>query len=283
MSLPSHALDAFFEVCRTRNFTKAAESLHITQSALSQRIQNLEETLETTLLVRDRNGIRVSEAGERLLRYCQMRERLEEEAIGELKTETKTELAGTIRIGGYSSVLRSVLVPALSELLIKNPKIQCQFESYEMSELEGVLVRGDADLIVVDFESKRHGVKAEILGKEEYVMIESKRITSRNHIYLDHDPTDQATFEFFRAQGKKVPEFQRAYFGDVYGILDGVHHGLGRAVMSKHLLSDQEVKVVRGFKSRVVDVRLTYIEQPFYSKLHSAIIEELKANAATFL
>lgn len=284
MSLSSIHLDAFSEICRVKNFTKAAENLHVTQSALTQRIQNLEEDLETTLLVRDRTGIRITEAGERLLRYCQMRERLEEEAVGELKAPTQKEIAGVLRVGGYSSVIRSVLMPALSKFVVENPKVQLAFEAYEMNELEEVLLRGDADLIVIDYESRRQGFKSDVLGDEEYVIIEPKVSSHRNDTYLDHDPADQATFDFFRAQGKKVPEFHRAYFGDVYGILDGVKLGYGRAVMSKHLIQNEpEIRIVKGFKSRTVKVRLTYFDQPYYSKVQQRVIDELKNKAPQFL
>ncbi|MBL7481245.1 LysR family transcriptional regulator [Legionella bononiensis] len=45
MKLSSQQLEAFAVTARTLNFSKAAQQLHITQSALSQRIQKLEERL----------------------------------------------------------------------------------------------------------------------------------------------------------------------------------------------------------------------------------------------
>ena len=67
MSLPSNRLDAFVAVARTQHFSRAAEGLFITQSALSQRVKQLEDFLGVTLFIRDREGARLTEKGERLL------------------------------------------------------------------------------------------------------------------------------------------------------------------------------------------------------------------------
>ena len=65
MSLSSLQIDAFLAVCETKSFTAAAAKLHITQSALSQRIKNLEDELGSTLFVRESTGVRTTDLGER--------------------------------------------------------------------------------------------------------------------------------------------------------------------------------------------------------------------------
>ena len=52
MGLSSLQLDAFFAAAKALNFSQAAEDLHITQSALSQRIKALEKDLDLTLFTR---------------------------------------------------------------------------------------------------------------------------------------------------------------------------------------------------------------------------------------
>lgn len=63
-------LKTFVEVARTRHFGKAAERLFVTQSAVSARIRLLEDRLGVVLFDRKRNDIRLTEAGERLLRHA---------------------------------------------------------------------------------------------------------------------------------------------------------------------------------------------------------------------
>src|SRR4051812_42865459 len=102
MSLSSLQLDAFLTVAQTLNFTKAADQLHITQSALSQRIMKLEEELETSLFIRDRAGLKLTEAAQDLIRYCRCKNSLEDEFLSGLRDAS---LAGVIRIGGLSSLM----------------------------------------------------------------------------------------------------------------------------------------------------------------------------------
>jgi len=286
MKIASHQLAAFFETARLHSFSRAAEHLAVTQSALSQRIAHLEDELGATLFIRDSGGPKLTTAGETLLRYCQVNDSLEQEVLSELRTST-AELSGRIRIAAFSSVLRSVVIPALAPFLRAHPRIRCEFRSYEMNELFEVLKNAEADLTILDYPLKRAGIVEHVLGREEYVVIKSARYDGNENIFLDHGPHDTATETFFRAQDaveNKVPRYRRSFMGDVHGIIAGVEMGLGRAVMSKHLVRrNPKVKILRGYKRFFCDVTLHYFEQPYYSRLHSEIVRELGANCGGLL
>ncbi len=64
-------LTTFVDLVATRNFSKTAENLYITQAAVSQRIKLLEESLDTALFVRKHRNLMLSEAGHRLLPYAE--------------------------------------------------------------------------------------------------------------------------------------------------------------------------------------------------------------------
>jgi len=280
MSLSSLYLDAFLAVAQTQGFSSAASQLNITQSALSQRIKNLEGELGLTLFLRTPTGATLTEQGERLLRYCQTRNSLESELIQELNGIKTFEISGTIRLAAYSSVLRSVIIPALQPLLEKHPQILCNFICSDMSELPGLLQRNEVDCIVMDYKMERANLETLTLGQEKYVLIEGRtKGSGREDIFLDNDSTDRATENFFKSQGKKSVKYRRSYFDDCYGIIDGVTRGLGKAVMPEHLVADNnQVKISKDFKSYKVDVVLHYYHQPFYSKLHQAVVEALIQN-----
>ena len=280
MSLSSLQLDAFLAVCRARSFSKAAALLHVTQSALSQRIQHLEEELGTALFVRDPSGIRITERGEHLLRYTQWKEAVENEVVQEFKGRGATR-GGVVRIAGYSSVMRSVVLPVLSPWFRANPEVQCELMSREMKELPGLLARAEADFVILDSPWRRKGIVRVDLGKEEYVMVESAKYRERENWFLDHDPDDMATHNFFRSQRTGRDGLKRCYLDDVYGILDGVRKGLGRAVMSSHLVGhDPLLAVVKGFRPLKRNVTLHYHEQSFYPRMHEEIISQLKAHCS---
>ena len=66
-TLPLTSLRAFESAARQRSFSKAAEELSVTHSAVSHQIKQLEEQLGTTLFVRSNRGVRLTGAGETLL------------------------------------------------------------------------------------------------------------------------------------------------------------------------------------------------------------------------
>lgn len=103
-------------------------------------------------------------------------------------------------------------------------------------------------------------------------------------VVLDNDQSDRATELFFSAQGGRPTKYRRSYFGDCYGIIDGVSLGLGRAVMPKHLVeSNRKIKIAKGSKPFNVDVVLHHYQQPIYSKLHEAVVSTLTKNASALL
>jgi LysR family transcriptional regulator (chromosome initiation inhibitor) len=81
-------VEAFAAVLEERGFARAAEKLFITQSAVSQRIKQLEDAVGSSLIVRE-TPPRATPAGERLLRHYRQVVGLEEEAIGDLGISRK--------------------------------------------------------------------------------------------------------------------------------------------------------------------------------------------------
>lgn len=283
MQLSARQLEAFLAAAQLRNFTKAASRLHLTQSALSQRIQKLEDVLDTCLFVRAPDGIRLTEAGQRLQLYCRDRETLDADLAGDLGGTGDGRLSGSLRIAGYSSIMRSVVIPALGALLRDNPDVHCEFFVREMGELPEMLRRGEAEFVVIDHALDWRDVTTHALGREEYVAVESVIYRTRDNVYLDHDHEDHATHWFFRDQ-PEAPPYRRSYMGDVYGILDGVAHGLGRAVVSRHLIGpDSGLRIMGEFELRTVDVVLHRYGQCRGSRLHAAALETLLERCPAYL
>ncbi len=289
MSLSSLYLDAFVATARTKSFTQAAERLHITQSALSQRIHHLEAELETSLFIRERSGVRLTPVGERLLRYCQMKDGLEDEFLSEAHPASKTQGAGVIRVAGFSSMVRSVLLPAIASLAARAP-IHVSVMNREFSELPGMLRRAEVDLILTGEKMDREGVEAIFVGNEEYVLVRSTRRSSSQSTewYLDHDEEDEITLQYCKKfSPKNKPNkiaHRRRYLDEVYSLIDGVKLGLGQAVLPRHLVqSDKDLEIVEPSKALKVPVWLHHWTQPYYSKLHQDLVAALCSHAEKIL
>ncbi len=272
VSLSSNQLEAFYAVAQTASFTRAAEKLNVTQSALSQRILNLEDELGTTLFIRDRAGLRLTEVAENLLRFCRTKNDLESDFLSGLKL--KDQISGIIRIAGFSSVMRSVALPALAPLLKKYSHIQIQMLTREIHELLPLLKSGEVDFIITDSNDSREELETAFLGTEVNVLVESKDYDGPE-IYLDHDERDQATTGYLKAAKAKM-QIQRRYLDDVYGLIDGAKLGLGRAVLPRHLIKhDKDLRIVNPKQTIDTRVYLHHFKQPYYSKLHQLVQSEL--------
>jgi DNA-binding transcriptional LysR family regulator len=276
MKLNSAQLYAFFTIAKALNFTRAAEHMHVTQSALSQRIAKLEEELETTLFIRDRSALRLTEAGEQLLRFCQFNYHAESELLARLKN-TKDELAGSLRIGGFSSVNRSLVIPAIKKMMRENPKLSLNLITKELRELPQILKNAEVDYILTNKASDAEEVESILLGIEENVLVRSRK-GGPSDIYLDHDETDPTTKAYYALNKIKFKPETMRYLDDVYGLLDGVRNGVGKAVLPLHLIKDdRDFEIIHPHIKLNVPVYLKFYKQPFYRRTHSIFVDSIRA------
>ncbi|MBC7385751.1 MAG: LysR family transcriptional regulator [Cryobacterium sp.] len=282
MTLSSNQLEAFSWLAKSGHFTLAAKRIGVTQSALSQRISKLEDELETTLFIRDRAGVQLTESGLELLRYCQAKESLEAEFVGRLRSGANDQLAGKIRICGYSSVIHSVILPALENCLRENPNVQMILASKEISEISSQLQRGEADFILLDYRLERESVISHRIGEEKLVLVERTKGNIANR-FLDHDEADETTIRYLK-HAKFKGAVERHYLDDIPGVIAGVELGLGRAVLPLHMIRDS--KSLRAIRPEVYlssPVYLHYYERPYYSKLQQRVSRDLMSRSSEYL
>src|ERR1700749_5270114 len=82
--LDTDQLPSFLVIVDSGSFTKAAERVHKTQSAVSMHIRRLEEQLGCALFVKQGRGARLTEEGERLIEFARRMVQVEAGALGAL-------------------------------------------------------------------------------------------------------------------------------------------------------------------------------------------------------
>lgn len=279
--ISSTQLESFVILARELKYARAARLLNISQPALTKRIQSLEGRLGQALFLRLRGGLELTESGRVLQRFASSIERQEQDLLDSL-VGSPQGISGHFRLVSFSSCLRSVLIPAVGPLLRDNPRLSCQFSKGEISQLHELLADGKVDFSVSLSECERMGIENVRLGVERNVLIESNLYVGRKDCYIDHDPRDNFTERFFLAQtGATVPKMLRAYFDDIYGLIDAVSEGVGRAVVPLHLLQpDHHVRLVPGFRPYDVPVFLHYHRQPYPNRMLRAVVEALISECA---
>jgi DNA-binding transcriptional LysR family regulator len=286
MPLSQDQLDAFAAIARTGSFTRAAGELHVSQPALSRRIANLEEALETVLVVRGRTGTSLTDAGRRVLGFVEAQRALEDELLGDL-APTPAAYRGVIRIAGVSSLVPPVVLPALAPFLRDHPAVQIEIHRTVESRLVESLVAGRVDFAIAQDPADLPGIVDTELGVEEFVMVESRAHAGRRDVFLDVTHSDTTTAWFLGAQPAKLRprgRWIRSFLYDEPGLLLAVELGLGRAVKPRHTIPRRAaVRIDRSFRALTRPVILQYRRQRFYSRLHTTVIDLVEAAVRSYL
>ncbi|MDU2063862.1 MAG: LysR family transcriptional regulator [Sporomusaceae bacterium] len=143
----------FFHVAKTLSFSKAAEALFISQSAVSQSIRQLEKELRTPLFSRTTKQVRLTQAGGVLFHHvkeaCQLLE------LGERALDNLQDLSlGEIRLGASDTICRYYLLPFLAHFKKKYPPIKITLINRPSPICLDLLKAGDVDLSIVNMASQ---------------------------------------------------------------------------------------------------------------------------------
>ena len=144
----------FLSAAETGSFTKGAEALGITQSALSQGVKNLEKYLGTRLFIREPRGTRLSGDGGTLLSYVRESYRLL--SLGEQEIWERNHLhKGKITLGAGDTVCKHFLLPWIGSFHSKYPGIRINIVNRTSAELLELLENRSIDIAVITAESDR--------------------------------------------------------------------------------------------------------------------------------
>src|SRR5262245_8367644 len=139
-------LKTFLAISDTGNFTRAAEEVHKTQSAVSMQMKRLEELVGRPLFARDGRGSRMTDDGERLIDYARRITQMNDEAISAF---TKPELTGTLRFGTPDDYADSFLPEVLARFSRTHPLVTVNVDCAQTPQLVERARHGELDLALV--------------------------------------------------------------------------------------------------------------------------------------
>ena len=145
IELDPSCLRAFLAVADEGGFTKAAQSLNRTQSAVSMQIRRLEEMLGTPLIA-DRKKVTLTLAGERILEHARRIVALNDEVLGRARG---TDIVGRVRIGTPDDYIAFFLPPVLRRLSVTHPQVEIELRCGLSAELIQSVDRGQIDFALV--------------------------------------------------------------------------------------------------------------------------------------
>ncbi len=168
----------FYQVAKLGSFTRAAEATFRTQSALTQQVKALEEELQCRLLERSGRQVRLTPAGERLLKFARETfagvDRLKED-LHEILERPR----GRLKLAAPFTTLYHLLPPVLKDYAARFPKVELTILDRPQREVIALVQQGEVDF----------GLALESLVPKNFTRIRWRRVRTALMIPPDHPLT----------------------------------------------------------------------------------------------
>lgn len=174
--------EIFDLIVTTGNLRKAAEIMHLTPSAVSHSLMKLEKEFGLPLLIRDRNGIELTEYGKEILPHIRtilnMDRKLREEV-----NSISGRLRGSVRIGAFNSICCTWIPHLVRQMQTEYPDVEISIMQNGYEALERGLLEGVLDLVFVSIPPK-YNLSAIPLMKDRLLCITPLDFVPENKEYI---------------------------------------------------------------------------------------------------
>src|SRR5690606_27228185 len=137
------------ELARCGTMAATAESLHLTPSAVSQQVAQLEREADVALIERRGRGVVLTPAGERLVGHVERILMVLDEARSEL-AQMRSEIAGELRVAAFPSIAVAVVAETVRALRNAYPRLKVVVVELEPQESLSALGSWQIDVAVID-------------------------------------------------------------------------------------------------------------------------------------
>jgi LysR family transcriptional regulator, glycine cleavage system transcriptional activator len=257
-NVPISAIRAFEAAARTGSFRDAANELHLTPSAISHAIRKLESTMSTTLFERGTRSVRLTPAGENLMRHAGA-------AFDNLRRGIE-EVAGRgpqlLRVHSAPSFAAQWLAPRLGRFIAAEPKLEVRLAaSAEYARFSN----DDFDLDIVYGQPRGEGVEIVPLGEETITPLCTPEIAKRirkpkdlfNQVLIRSEVKQVQWHQWFAANGLEPPAIHGMRFDRSFLAIAMASSGLG-VTLESTLLAEREIKtgrLIAPLAGRSIDIR----------------------------
>ncbi len=242
-------LQTLVAVTRAKSFSKAAEDLNVTQSAISQSIKNLESKLELKIFKRSGKNVVLTPEGDKLYQFASQFLSEMRETLAEISDDKKS-MRGKVRIGTLTGIGKSWLAHEIVLHAKENPDLMLSVQMGSHQELLSDFENNLIDILVLpEDDVPLHGEK-EFFLEERSTLVYPKnhpdfkinqnlslsQLESLPAVLFDHD--DHLFLKWCRTKFKSVPKkLNTKFIVNSHGhMLQAVYEGLGVAVVPNHVL-----------------------------------------------
>jgi DNA-binding transcriptional LysR family regulator len=194
----------FLAIAAHGSFLEAAKRLHVTQSTVSARIQNLESELGTRLFTRNRAGASLTPPGQRFLQHAKTLVLTVEQARYDVGLPNR--FRASLRIGGRIALWEDFLPHWVGWMRERAPDVSISSEIGFEDDLMRRLIEGTLDIGVMYTPSHAPGLIVEHLFDETLVMVSTRpdtRWPGEDYVYVEWGPG------FYAKHRESYPDLER--------------------------------------------------------------------------
>lgn len=283
-------LQVFHAVAKLGSFTRAAETLYMTQPAVTFQIKQLEEQFNTRLLDRGHGKVTLTPAGDIVFAYADRILGLSDEMETRI-AELTDELTGVITIGTSQTIGAYWLPMLLDRFIKKYPRVIPRVFVANSENIENRVAAHDLDVGLVEKLSADPTLECSLACQDELLVVlprdhelaSAKTLTAQTlqaYPFVDRDPgaaIRALAEEFFRSNGVPPETLnRRAELGSLAGILHLVSQGVGFALIASAALrarNDDSLVGISLEPKLYSSLNVLVPKDRFRARLHSTFAE----------
>ena len=178
MQLPStKQLQYFVALADAEHFGRAAEAVHVSQSAFSNAIKELEARLDTQLVDRTNRRVTITATGQQIATQARLCLR-DVESLVEMAAGQKQPMTGSLRLGVIPTIAPFLLPRALPKLRRQFPDLRLYLIEDQTHRIYERLMHGELDVLLLALPWEMRGVDTEVLFNDRFCLA-SRQGTSK--------------------------------------------------------------------------------------------------------
>ncbi len=164
--------EVFLEVALLKSFTKASQTLYISQPAISKHIKSLEEEYRTSLFERKGNTIALTQAGEILVAALSKAKSIEKQLEFEISTHHDQYSAkGELKLGASTTVALYIIPAVLSGFHQKHPHVKISLLNRNSEGVLKALLDHEIDLGIMEGKNRLSIVNSQLFLTDEVIPV----------------------------------------------------------------------------------------------------------------
>ena len=163
-------LQVFYTVARLLSFTKAAETLHMTQPAVTFQVRQLEDHFDTRLFDRTHNRVALTEAGHKAYEYAEQIFSLYAEMENTVK-ELTGDVSGALTMGASTTIAEYMLPALLRGFTVEFPDINLRLKVSNTEGIVSMVENSMIDLGVVEGPVANKNLLVEVCRVDQLVVV----------------------------------------------------------------------------------------------------------------